>query len=131
MPVVAVELVPVMGPGCWAAAGAALADRASTKTAIRRGYPIASSFEETRRATGEAEVWFPCHNPLRALAIFQRSAQKDLNTPALMSLPVPTHRACRTSVDHALAPPHDHAGSAGARGRPGSRRLGVAGRRDL
>src|SRR5262249_56923441 len=34
-------------------------------------------------ATGEAEVWFPGHNPLRALGIFRRLRQMDGNTSAL------------------------------------------------
>src|SRR5229473_1121966 len=125
--VVAVELVPVMGPGCWATAGPALADTASTKTAIRRGYPITSSFQESWWGNGRAQGLVSRPQSFARVSDFSTIGANGpqylcANLAPGADQPNPMH----AHADDALPSPHAHAGSAPARRRPGSGRVAGA-----
>src|SRR5260370_24058949 len=125
--VVAVELAPVMGPGCWATAGPALADTASTKTAIRRGYPITSSFQESRWGNGRAQGLVSQPQSFARVSDFSTIGANGpqylcANLAPGADQPNPMH----AHADDALPSPHAHAGSAPARRRSGSGRVAGA-----
>src|SRR5437763_4737698 len=118
--VVAVELVPVIGPGCWAAAIPVPAHNASAAIAIRR-VPIASSFKRDstdKRMSPEMVSPPQSFAPIRDFSAIAANGPQYLRAkvaPAPRSSP-PIH------ADPVLAPPPARFGAAGAGRRSGSRR---------